>query len=143
MTCADTSFLISLYGDDVNSAAAREHQQCSSQPIQMHSLVRFELTNALRALVFRGKITKSQLLEWLEEMAADQESGLLVGVKIDANEVLDNAETLSAAHTEQGGNRAYDILHVAAARIIGATEFWSFDGKQSALAEAEGLKVGP
>ena len=101
MTCADTSFLISLYGDDVNSAAAREHQQSSRQPIHMHALVRFELTNALRALVFRGKITKSQLLEWLAEMETDQEAGLLVEIKINANEALHEAETLSDSRQRQ------------------------------------------
>jgi predicted nucleic acid-binding protein len=58
-------------------------------------------------------------------------------------DVFNEAARLSAAHTETIGNRAYDILHVAAARIIGATEFWSFDGKQRALAQAEGMKVGP
>jgi predicted nucleic acid-binding protein len=50
---------------------------------------------------------------------------------------------LSDKYTVTAGHRAYDILQVAAALVVGATEFWSFDGKQRALAQAEGLKVGP
>ncbi len=74
MNCADTSFLISLYGSDVNSASAQAH---------------------------------------------------------------------AAARTEVGGHRSYDIIHVAAAKLPGATDFWSFDERQRRLAQDEGMNVGP
>jgi hypothetical protein len=35
----------------------------------------------------------------------------------------------------------FDILHVAAALKLGATEFLTFDGNQKKLAESEGLRV--
>ena len=44
---------------------------------------------------------------------------------------------------ETSGNRSYDILHVAAAMVLSATEFWSFDARQRDLAKAAGLLVGP
>ncbi len=58
-------------------------------------------------------------------------------------EALRRAEALSAAHTEQLGTRAADILHVAAALITGAEGFLSFDKRQRALASAAGLAVVP
>ena len=53
------------------------------------------------------------------------------------------AETISVRHTETGGHRAFDILHVATARELGAREFLSFDANQRRLAAAEGLTVLP
>ncbi len=60
-----------------------------------------------------------------------------------ADAIFSKATVLAKNHTETIGNRAYDILHIAAAKLLGATEFWSFDGKQRALASAEGMTVGP
>lgn len=143
MICADTSFLLSFYGDDMNSETARWHQSASGLPIHAHALNDFEFANALRALVFRRKITASHLRQWLAEYEADKQAGAVRLALVDANAVLRRAEIISAAMTESHGHRAFDILLVAAAKILGATEFWSFDGRQRALADAEGLAVGP
>jgi predicted nucleic acid-binding protein len=56
-------------------------------------------------------------------------------------DVLDEAKRLSAIHTVKGGHRGFDILHVAAALKLGATEFLTFDENQKRLAESEGLRV--
>ena len=143
MICADTSFLLSYYGEDVFSERARAHRATATQAIHIHSFNEFELANALRLHVFRKKIAAEQMDEWLASFEADKSAGILVLAAVDANAVLRRAEILSAAQTKTGGNRSYDILHIAAAKILGATEFWSFDGKQRALAAAEGLTVGP
>jgi predicted nucleic acid-binding protein len=55
--------------------------------------------------------------------------------------VMEEGRRLSARHTLEGRHRAFDILHVAAARVIGAATFLTFDGNQKRLAEAEGLVV--
>jgi hypothetical protein len=57
--------------------------------------------------------------------------------------VLIEAKRLSASHTMTGGHRAFDILHVAAALHLGASEFLSFDTNQRKLAISAGLKPGP
>ena len=44
-------------------------------------------------------------------------------------------------HTVTGGHRGFDILHVATARLLRATEFLTFDANQKMLAGAEGLAV--
>jgi len=50
-------------------------------------------------------------------------------------------EELVHRHTIKRGFRAYDIMHVAAALLLGCDTFWSFDAKAKKLAELEGLKV--
>jgi len=39
------------------------------------------------------------------------------------------------------GDRSFDIMHVAAALVIGAKQCLTFDQNQRRLAEAEGLSV--
>jgi predicted nucleic acid-binding protein len=51
------------------------------------------------------------------------------------------AERLSASHSEKLGTRSLDVLHVAAAVVLGAKEFHTFDTRQAKLAKAAGLKV--
>jgi predicted nucleic acid-binding protein len=142
MICADTSFLISYYGDDLNSEATRA-QMSRATALTIHAVSDFEITNALRLLVFRGKITVTQRETWLETYRADLRCGALIVEPVSLSSVFEVAEEVSAKYTEITGNRAYDILQVAAAKLLGVTDFWSFDGKQRALAQAEGLKVGP
>ena len=143
MVFADTSFLISLYGQDVNTSAANQHASTHSGPILVSDVNEFEFANALRLLVFRGKITPASLQAQMRAYEADSKAGKILFRATKSSDVFIKAESLSAAHTVTAGHRAYDILQVAAAVLVGATEFWSFDGKQRALAQAEGLKVGP
>ncbi len=53
------------------------------------------------------------------------------------------ASTLSKRHSATKGTRSMDILHVAAAKALRASEFISFDSRQRLLATALGLKVAP
>lgn len=51
------------------------------------------------------------------------------------------AERLSAQHSEKIGTRSLDIMHVAAALVLGAQTFLTFEKRQASLARAAGLKV--
>ncbi len=53
----------------------------------------------------------------------------------------DEAMRLSAAYTLSGGHRGFDILHTAAAIVLEAEQFLTFDENQKRLATAEGLVV--
>ncbi len=48
---------------------------------------------------------------------------------------------LSASHSATLGTRTLDILHVAAALVLGLADLLTFDTRQAALAKAAGLKV--
>jgi hypothetical protein len=51
--CADTSFLIPLYGMDSDSPAARQQLAGTSYFIHVNAVNDFEFHNAVRLLVFR------------------------------------------------------------------------------------------
>jgi hypothetical protein len=54
---------------------------------------------------------------------------------------ITESERFSAMHSETLGTRSLDILHVAAAVVMGRSVFLTFDLRQSALAKAAGLTV--
>ena len=141
--CADTSFLFSLYGADVNTNAAQECVAEHKTALHVHVVNTFEFENAVRLRFFQGKLSEIERDKIITGYQADVESNRVILQHLSLPDVFEKAASISSLHTETLGNRAYDILQVAAAKILGATHFWSFDGKQRALAEAEGLSVGP
>lgn len=143
MHCADTSFLLSYYAKDANSQIARDSLAATHAPLMVHILNDFEMANALRALKFRDSISTEQMTRWLRDYHADKSKGILVQVKLKTSATLRRANSFSEKWTETSGNRSYDILLVAAASLLGATHFWSFDKRQRKLAEAEGMIAMP
>jgi predicted nucleic acid-binding protein len=140
--CADTSFLISLYGADVNTSDAQQIVAEHKMAIYVHVVNTFEFENAVRLRCFQRKFSMIERDRIIDGFHNDVASGRVVVMKMHLDEVFEEAGMLSSLHTETLGNRAYDVLHVAAAKRLAATKFWSFDGRQRALAEAEGLIVG-
>ena len=134
---ADTSFLVSLYGRDTNSARAQTLVMEFETPLIYTPFQRHEARNAVRLACFRREITAPECQAVLAAIEMDKRSGVL------AETPVAWAEELSAAHTETLGTRAADILHVATAAALGATLFLSFDTRQKALAAAAGLRVMP
>jgi predicted nucleic acid-binding protein len=138
---ADTSFLFSLYGNDLHTASAIAWSAANAQVIYLSSLNRFELINALRFAEFRKSIAPGNAGLFASQFETDLLGGRLVEITCNLAEILAEATRLSAAHTLTGGHRGFDILHVAAARIIRATHFLTFDVNQKRLAENTGLIV--
>ena len=58
---ADTSFMVSLYGIDLNAPEARDWMVRTAEPILVPK--RFETENALRLACFRERITAGELME--------------------------------------------------------------------------------
>ncbi len=140
---ADTSFLFSLFGGDVRTAAARDWVIRARKPIAVTALNRYELGNALRFAAFRKVISQEDALASLAAFEADLRSGLLRLVSPDLAETIREADRLSNLHTMAGGHRSFAILHVSSARVLKATLFLSFDANQRKLAGASKLAVGP
>lgn len=140
---ADASFLVSLYGVDVNTPAARVWMQAAATPVLLTEALRFETENALRLAHFRGKITGAELQQALTEIESDLALGILIAEDISTAALWPECRRLSAAHTLALGSRTYDITHVAGALILGADTFLSFDQRQRTLAAAVGLTVAP
>lgn len=141
MTCCDTSFLYSLYGGDAHTPRAITFLRSIKTSIAVSELNRFELANALRLAFFRKLFSATQRDLFLEQFERDLLRGLLSVQLTNLADVLAEAGRISEAHTPASGHRGFDILHVAAAKKIGATDFLTFDGNQRKLARAVGLKV--
>lgn len=138
---ADTGFLCSLYAPDAHTGAAvaRIHRQALPLPVTwLHSL---EFRNALRLRVFRQEITPAQRDASLNAMLADLAAEVLAHTAPSLAGLTVEAERLSVLYTGTLGTRSLDILHVAAALVLGLPEFLTFDHRQHALAKAAGLQA--
>ena len=141
VTCVDTSFLFSIYGNDVHTPRAVKWLKAQRKALTVTVCNEFELANALRFAEFRGAIAPGEAaLSWAQ-FQADRTAGRLLLQICNLGEVMEEAKRISETHTLGSGHRAFDILHVAAALRIGADRFLTFDGNQKKLALAEGLTL--
>jgi predicted nucleic acid-binding protein len=140
---ADTSFLLSLAGNDSNSPVAVTFAKSLNAPIQITTLNRLEFDNAVHLLRFRGVLAEKEASAALAAFATDEQAGRIQEFACDWLAVFNEALRLSRARSLQEGHRLLDILHVAAALKSGAKQFVSFDQRQRGLALAEGLAVVP
>jgi predicted nucleic acid-binding protein len=140
---ADTGFLASLYLKESTSAQARAAIQAAPVILPLTPLAMLELRNAFNRAVQRQRITAAQRDALWRDVEADIASGFLVPVPVASGPLHDMARKLSDRHTPALGTRSLDLLHVAAALILEARVFFSFDGRQRKAAASEGLKVKP
>jgi predicted nucleic acid-binding protein len=139
----DSSFLVSLFREDINREAAERHIARSAQALALTPLHRIETRNALRNAVGRGEITAADQRAAFRQIDDDLRDGLLVHVAVGWTDVFRRADELSEKHAATEGQRTVDLLHVALALESGAKIFLSFDARQRKLAKAAGLKVKP
>jgi hypothetical protein len=139
----DTSFLVSAYVRDANSAKVAAVLKTGRGPLLCTPLVEIEMRNAVRLCTFRGELTAAQCRAVLRDIDTDQAAGVLWSPPFPWEEVWREAELLGSAFTARLGTRSLDLLHVAAARVLGARAFYSFDRRQVRLAADAGLKALP
>jgi predicted nucleic acid-binding protein len=139
----DSAIIAKLFCLEANSAEAAELVAGSAGPHPLTHLQMAEVRNAIRLKRFRGEITDDQLQKSLAELDRDVTAGHWQMITPDVHETFNKLEELSAAQTPQLGCRTLDILHVAAALIIGAERLASFDQRQRSLARHAGLQVVP
>ena len=144
---ADTSFLFAFYFPRDASQRAVEKVQASTQSLRISALVHYEFVQAVWLEVwFRANgqprgMNETDAQNGLAAFDLDVEQGLWDTAAPDWDGVLLEAERLAVNHTPRHGARALDILHIATARQLGATEFLTFDINQRRLAEVEGFAV--
>ena len=141
VTCADTSFLFSLYGNDVNTPRATAWIRSHRTAITLTTLNDYELGNALRFAEFRKAIGPGEAARFWADFEADRAAGRLKLAVCNLADVVNESKRLSATYTLDRGHRGFDILHVAAATRLKARQFLTFDENQKKLAEAEKLVV--
>ena len=135
---ADTSFLVSLYVLDANSALAATHMKQAKLPILLTSFGELELTNALSLRLFRRELRPSKVKDARALIRKDLSDGVLL-LKPLPEGVFDRAMQMARRRTPQLGTRTLDLVHVASALKLQADTFYTFDHHQEKLARAEGL----
>ena len=143
MTYVDTSVLVSLYVPDANSLKADAWRKANPTPIDFTGFHRIELRNALSLSVFQQRLTPTEAQSAWTAVLEDLKTGVLVAKPDLWAKLVHEAEALAAQHTPTIGTRSLDVLHVAAASVLGATEFCTFDARQGKLAQAIGLQLRP
>jgi hypothetical protein len=140
---ADTGFIASLYLEEPTSKAADAALGTKRVPLPLTPLAVLELRNAFNRAVQRQRITAAQRDALWQDVEADIASGFLVLTPVASDELHDKARQLSDRHTPTLGTRSLDLLHVAAALVLQAKVFFSFEDRQRKAAASEGLKVKP
>jgi len=143
----DTSFFCSLYRRQVHSPRAIAFMSGVTEPFAVSSFLILEFRQSVRLQVrlHANDKTKGYGKQEADGMLRQAQADLAAGVwqvaAVDWADVHRFAERLSATCTETQGHRLADIIHIATALHLGASEFLTFDANQRKLAEAEGMKV--
>jgi predicted nucleic acid-binding protein len=138
---ADTGFICSLMVPDANSAAAIKCMPKQVLPLPWIWLHDLEFRNALRLRVFRKELTLAEADRTIRQLLSDIASGIYARSEPAFDQITSESERLSAEFSPKLGTRSLDVLHVAAALVLGCPSFLTFDKRQAELAKAAGLRV--
>ena len=140
---ADTGFIASLYLEESTSQAADAALGERRGPLPLTPLAMLELRNSFNRAVQRQRITAAERDALWQDVEEDIASGFLAPTPVAAEPLHETARRLSDRYTPTLGTRSLDLLHVAAALVLEAEVFFSFDDRQRKAAAGEGLKVKP
>lgn len=136
----DSSFLVSLYILDANSAKAAARMKRASLPLRLTEIGKIEIFNAIGLRLFRKELQVDEAKKVHALFREDSERGIVQIVSL-PNAAYRRAEEIARTHTPLLGTRTLDVLHVAAALAFRADSFYTFDQKQASLAAAVGLRL--
>lgn len=140
MIYLDTSALLKLYIRENDSDQVQKLISSQSHPLPIWEIQELEFVNALRLKVFWQEITLDQADSQIALLKQRQKRGLYFFPDIDRLSLIERFHHLSKT-TPILGCRTMDIMHVACALEIGASQFLSYDQRQLALASHAGLNV--
>jgi predicted nucleic acid-binding protein len=140
----DTSFILALYVErDFFHVPASRLAAKFKEPIPLTLLSELELVNGIRRSLAAKIITVAEHDRIFRQIAEDESQGILVRRAVHQADYFAKARELSKKFTPELSARSLDILHVAAALLLQARDFGSFDEKQRVLAAKAGLKLVP
>lgn len=137
----DTGLLVKLYVPEPNSPGAIRLVLGYPAPLPLTEWQELELRTALRVKAFRQIIDAAELRQSLAAFASDISDGRWERSASLQPDVWRNAEALSNQYAMYVGCRTLDVLHVAAALVIGARDFLTSDVRQAELARRTGMNV--
>lgn len=137
----DTGLVTKWYVPEADSAAAVRLRSRFAPPAWITPLHRIELASAWNLKVFRKELRADAVAAAMGDFEADLATGLFRVAAISMDEVCATGERLALAHAARLGTRSLDTLHVAAALLVGTTDFVTGDDRQAMLAQQVNLKV--
>ena len=140
---ADSSFLVKLYLREPETPTALAAVTTVGMPLAFNDLHRLEVSNAIRRCSASGKVSRRQAARAFQALRCDLRNGFYTTSAVRWAAIHRRALRLSRKYAETLHVRSLDLLHVATALEMGATEFLSFDDRQRRTASAEGLNVLP
>jgi predicted nucleic acid-binding protein len=132
---ADTSFLVSLYTPDANSAQAASRMQEMQSPTIVTQFGELELINAIHLRLFRHELPAAKIRAAYAAFRDDVAGGILSVVPT-TDAMYAEARRISRRWTKTLGTRTLDVIHVASALVLRADPFHTFDDRQRRLARA-------
>jgi predicted nucleic acid-binding protein len=136
---ADSSFIVSLYVEDVHSAEAEERMKENSR-VWFTPLLAAECSHAIAKQVFYRKISQAEADTVFDTLKRDRADGLWLETAMPEN-AFEVCADLGRRYAPKFGMRTLDTLHVACAMEFKAGRFWTFDERQTKLAKAQGMKT--
>jgi len=140
---ADTGFVVTLYKEESTTARAVALMAKQTISVRLSQLGELEFRNALHLAVFRGELSASDAALKKRLFQEDVANGIFIITPVPAAGLFVKAAELADRHSAKLGTRSLDLMHVAAALLLGAETFFSFDERQRKAAKVEGLKVKP
>jgi hypothetical protein len=139
----DSGIIVKLYVKEATSPEAIRLVGAYVAPYWLTQWQALEVKNAIRLKAFRKEITEGEMNQSIAAFEQDIATGRWQRPVYTAATIEQKGDELSASHSTILGCRTLDIIHVAAAVVIGAKEFVTFDGRQGAMAKQAGLIVKP
>lgn len=139
----DSAIIVKLYVRETTSAEAIRLVGDCEAPYWLTQWQALEVRNAIRLKSFRNEITTAEMAQSIAAFEYDIATGRWQRPVYDLGAIEQKADELSARHSATFGCRTLDIIHVAAAIVIGARQFVTFDARQAAMAKQAGLTVIP
>jgi predicted nucleic acid-binding protein len=136
----DSSVLVALYVPERFSAAARKAVEALSQVPFTH-LHELEVGNAIALLAGRSALDAAERDAVLGQVREDLEAQRLLQTHLDWDATFAKACEVSTRYSARSLARSLDVLHVAAAHVLGTRTLISADDRQLAVAKASGLRV--
>jgi predicted nucleic acid-binding protein len=140
---ADTGFIVTLYKEEATSTRAAALMARLATTVHLSQLGELEVRNALHLAVFRGELSAADAALKKRTFLGDVANGIFSITPVPASELFPKSCQLADRHSSRLGTRSLDLLHVAAALLLKADTFLSFDERQRKAAKLEGLKVKP
>jgi predicted nucleic acid-binding protein len=102
---ADTSFLVSLYSTDANSAAAEQMMHTAAGALFLTTFAELEVVNALGLRVYRTEVSPAQAQSSLHDFEQDLRAGIFQLKPLPDN-VFNRARQMSRQTTPRLGTHS-------------------------------------